>query len=282
MSQLAELAKRIFGQGGVENLKILDTEKRIRGILAGTVMFNTTRAKLVWEHKHFPQYWIPRSSFSQIAVFENDKAVSGIDSSTALIKVNHQSVAALVVPSSFNSELAGYVKVEFNALDQWLEEQSQIIFHATDPFHRVDVLPTGRHIRIEIDGVVLADTGSEGGIISLWETNFPPRWYLPRTAISWQHLVESETHTGCPYKGEASYYHVLINGKKHEDVIWWYRFPIRESTLIQGLLCFYPDKVDMWVDGERTEREADVLAPAKKHIEGSQQATSRHTTGCNC
>ena len=54
---------------------------------------------------------------------------------------------------------------------------------SADPFHRVDVLPTGRHIKIEIDGVVLADTGSEGGVMSLWETNFPGRWYLPRSAV---------------------------------------------------------------------------------------------------
>lgn len=91
---------------------------------------------------------------------------------------------ALVVPSSFNSELAGYVKIEFSKLDQWFEEQSQIIYHPRDPFHRVDVLPTSRHIRIEIDGVVLADTASEGGVMSLWETNLPARWYLPRTAVS--------------------------------------------------------------------------------------------------
>jgi hypothetical protein len=56
-------------------------------------------------------------------------------------------------------------------------------FLHTDPFHRVDILPSGRHVKIEIDGVVLADTGTEGGVMSLWETNFPGRWYLPRTAV---------------------------------------------------------------------------------------------------
>lgn len=129
------------------------------------------------------RYWIPRSSFSEAATFQDDKTISGIDSSTATISVNDQSIPALVVPSSFNGELAGYIKIEFDALDQWLEEQSQIIYHLRDPFHRVDVLPSGRRIKIEVDGVVLADTESEGGVMSLWETNFPPRWYLPRTAV---------------------------------------------------------------------------------------------------
>lgn len=134
------------------------------------------------------RYWIPRSSFSEIATFADDKALSGIDSSTAKIYVREKSIPALMVPSSFNSELAGYVKIEFNALDQWLEEQSQIFIHPRDPFHRVDVLPTSRYIKIEMDGVVLADTASEGGVMSLWETSFPARWYLPRTAVR---VVES-------------------------------------------------------------------------------------------
>ena len=130
------------------------------------------------------RYWVPKSSFTEDATLTDGDPISGIDLSTVKIKVNGQSVPALVVPTNFNSELAGYVKIEFNALDQWLEEQSQILFHPRDPFHRVDVLPTGRHVKIEIDGVLLADTGSEGGVMSLWETNLPPRWYLPRTAVS--------------------------------------------------------------------------------------------------
>ena len=138
------------------------------------------------------------------------------------------------MPDSFDHELAGLVKIDFKALDQWLEEMRCVVFRSqrmdcrycfwdtltdvwlilarlsttqkvylcvlqpltdlknaeslttflhTDPFHRVDVLPSGRHVKIEIDGVVLADTGTEGGVMSLWETNFPGRWYLPRTAV---------------------------------------------------------------------------------------------------
>ncbi len=129
------------------------------------------------------RYWIPRSSVSNAATFTNDKAISGIDSSTAYINVNEKAIPALVVPSSFNRELAGYVKIEFNALDEWLEEQSHVIYHPKDPFHRVDVLPTCRHVRIEIDGTVLADTCSEGGVMSSWKTSFPTRWSLPRATI---------------------------------------------------------------------------------------------------
>ena len=89
------------------------------------------------------------------------------------ININDRSIPALIVPSGFNSELAGYVKTEFNALDQWLE------IH----FSCVNVLPNGRCIKVKVDGVVLADTGSKGRVMSLSEAKFPSRWYLPPTAM---------------------------------------------------------------------------------------------------
>ena len=79
--------------------------------------------------------------------------------------------------------LSDFVKFNFSDLDEWLEEDSQIVYHPRDPYHRIDILPSSRKIRIEIDGVVLADNTNGGGIMSLWETGFPGRWYLPRTAV---------------------------------------------------------------------------------------------------
>lgn len=220
----------------------------------GKYIFDTTNAKLVWEHQYFPWYWIPKADFLDTAKFEEDKPVSGIDSSTSKLSVDGKSIPALVVPDSFNSDLTNHVKVDFKAVDAWYEEQSQILYHPKDPYHRVDILPSGRKVRVEIDGVVLADTGSEGGVKSLWETKFPGRWYLPQTAINWEYLTPSETRTGCPYKGEASYYNAIVNGKEYKDVVWWYPNPTLESVQISGLLCFYPDKVDTWVDGKPIEK----------------------------
>jgi len=255
MSDLADLASKLFNAKLDFRPKIVPTAKRVRGVLNGRYIFDTTDAKLVWEHKYFPQYWIPRSDFSATAKFEDDKPVSGIQSSTSKLSVEGgKPVSTLLVPDSFNSELAGHVKIDFKALDAWYEEQAQVLYHPKDPYHRVDILPSGRKVRVEIDGVCLADTGDEGGVMSLWETNFPGRWYLPRTAIRWEYLTPSETHTGCPYKGEASYYNAVVNGKEHKDVVWWYKNPTLESGQVAGMLCFYPDKVDTWVDGKPIEK----------------------------
>ena len=95
--------------------------------------------------------------------------------------------------------------------------------------------------------------------MSLWETNLPGRWYVPRSAVRWEFLSPSETKTGCPYKGEASYYDAVVDGKEVKDVVWWYPSPIMESALIMGMLCFYPDKVDMWLDGELSSKKKSKL-----------------------
>ncbi|KIW28028.1 uncharacterized protein PV07_07718 [Cladophialophora immunda] len=261
MSDLAELGSKLFSPNPESRPKIVGTEKRVRGVLNGKYIFDTTAAKLVWENGYYPMYWIPKSDFLDAAKFADDKPISGINSSTSTLSVGNKSVPSLIVPDSFNSELVGYVKIDFKALDAWYEEQVQVLYHPKDPYHRVDLLPSGRQVRVEIDGVRLADTGSEGGVMSLWETNFPARWYLPRTAINWEYLTPSDTHTGCPYKGEASYYNAVINGKEVKDVAWWYKNPTQESAGILGMLCFYPNKVDTWVDGKEI---AKIGMPVKK------------------
>jgi len=236
MSRLAELGSKLFHPQASYRPKIVPTQKRIRALLASQWLFSTTSAKLVWEIPYFPQLWIPRSAFTEHATFTEDAAISGIQSSTCKLTLGDKTIAALIVPDSFNSELAGYVKLEFRDLDAWFEEQAQIHYHPKDPFHRVDVLPSGRHVKVTLEGRTLADTGTEGGVMSLWETNFPGRWYVPATAVDFTLLRPSETKTGCPYKGSASYYDAVIDGKEYKDVVWWYENPTVESSAIKGLV----------------------------------------------
>jgi uncharacterized protein (DUF427 family) len=236
MSRLADLGSKLFHPSPSYRPKILDTSRRVRGLLNGQFIFDTTSAKLVWETKYSPEYWIPRVSFLPTASFVEDAAISGIQSSTSKLSVGDKTIPALIVPDAFDTELAGYVKVEFGDLDAWFEEQAQIHYHPMDPFHRVDILPSGRHVKVTLGGKVLADTGSEGGVMSLWETNLPGRFYVPATAVDFSLLRASKTKTSCPYKGEASYYDALIEGKEYKDVVWWYENPTSESATIRGLV----------------------------------------------
>ena len=132
-------------------------------------------------------YWIPSDSYTTYAHIPPPNPIQTVDPSLAQLSsiiTDTKTAPALIVQKTSTSPLSGYMKIPQDSLDEWLEETSRLQFHAKDPYHRVDCLPTDRQIRIEIDGVVLADTAGKGGVMSLWETRFPGRWYLPRSSVS--------------------------------------------------------------------------------------------------
>lgn len=133
----------------------------------------------------------------------------------------------------------------------WYEEALEVHVHARDPHKRVDVVPSDRHVRIELDGHLLAESRRPH---ALFETTLPTRWYLPSEDVRGDLLVPSVTVTRCPYKGAASYWHAQIDGRVHEDIAWTYPEPVIECPRIAGLIAFFNEKVDMTIDGERIER----------------------------
>jgi uncharacterized protein (DUF427 family) len=159
--------------------------------------------------------------------------------------------AARRFSSSPIEELRQAVKLEWNLMDEWLEEDEPVYVHPRDPYTRVDILQSSRHLRVVIDGEVVAESGH---VHALFETGLPTRWYIPLTDIRLDLLVPSETVTHCPYKGSASYWSVELNGTRHEDIVWCYRTPLPESQKIAGLACFYNEKVDIYMDGELEQR----------------------------
>ena len=101
------------------------------------------------------------------------------------------------------------------------------------------------------DGIALATTTSP---LFLLETSLRPRYYLPPTSVNWQVLSKSDTETYCPYKGRANYYNITVNGKEYKDLVWYYQYPTLESAAIAGHLCFYNEKVDIWIDGTKEKQ----------------------------
>jgi uncharacterized protein (DUF427 family) len=129
-------------------------------------------------------------------------------------------------------------------MDAWFEEDEEVFVHARDPYTRVDILASSRHIRVEVDGTTLAETVKP---TLLFETGHPVRYYLPKTDVRMDLLTPSDRVTRCPYKGQAEYW--SLRDADRPDVAWSYRMPLPESQKIAGLICFYPDKVDIYVDG---------------------------------
>ena len=85
----------------------------------------------------------------------------------------------------------------------------------------------------------------------LFETGLPTRYYLPKTHVRMDLLRPTGTESHCPYKGQAEYWSVAVDGHLREDAAWSYPTPLPESERVAGLICFYPDKVDLFVDGAR-------------------------------
>jgi uncharacterized protein (DUF427 family) len=139
-------------------------------------------------------------------------------------------------------DLRGYVAFVWEKLDSWFEEAEEIFAHVRDPYKRIDCIPSSRHVRVTLNGEVVADSTRP---IVLFETGLRPRYYLPKVDVRTELLRDSDTHTRCPYKGTASYYSVEVGGKTYEDIVWYYPQALPESAKIAGgYVCFYDEKVD--------------------------------------
>ena len=134
---------------------------------------------------------------------------------------------------------------------QWFEEAMEVFVHAKDPRTRVDVLPSERHVRVEIAGELVAESRRPH---ALFETTLPTRWYLPVDDVRTDLFEPSSLVTRCPYKGTARYWSVRAGGQLRRDVAWSYPDPIPENPRIAGLICFFNERVELTIDGELQTR----------------------------
>ncbi|KAF5337939.1 hypothetical protein D9758_013085 [Tetrapyrgos nigripes] len=232
-----------------------DSPRRVRVLFGGKVIVDTRKAKLVWEHAWYPQYYFPGSEVSPEFLDSNTKQ-SKPEGTTIYDVVSGNARAqgaATVFPSSHSEPaLAGLTKITFSAMNAWFEEDEQIFGHPKDPYKRVDVLQSSRHVRVEVNGVEVANTHKPR---FLYETELPVRTYIPKTDCRLDLLVPSSLTTACPYKGVANYYNVQLDKDQTvENIVWWYRNPNLECAAINGFVAFYDEKVDVWIDGEKQER----------------------------
>ncbi len=63
--------------------------------------------------------------------------------------------------------------------------------------------------------------------------------YFPANAIKLEYFQKSSTHTVCPWKGQASYYDVVVDGKVNKDAAWYYPDPKPEAANIKDYLAFW-------------------------------------------
>jgi uncharacterized protein (DUF427 family) len=154
--------------------------------------------------------------------------------------------AALRYRDSPIEALRSLVRLDWHAMDAWFEEDEEVYTHARDPYTRIDILASSRHVRIEVDGLIIAESSHP---YLLFETGLRTRYYLPKTDVRLDLLEHTDTVTHCPYKGQAEYWSVRTLVALHPDLAWSYRMPLPESAKIAGMIAFYNEKVDLYVDG---------------------------------
>ncbi len=113
--------------------------------------------------------------------------------------------------------------------------------------HRITITHGDVHVEVTVGGEKVAASDRP---VLLDETGLPTRYYLSREDVRAELLRPSSHTSRCPFKGEASYWSVEVGGKVYENVAWSYEHPIPNAGEIAGLLCFYPERVEMTVGAD--------------------------------
>lgn len=190
-------------------------------MVGGDYVLDTSVAVYYWEHPYYPQYLVPTADIRIDALADDapKPVVDGWD--------DHR-------------------LIRWDKVDRWFEEDEEVFVHPRSPYVRADAVRSARRVRVELDGVVLADAS---GCVIVFETGLPPRYYIDKTAVSWSMLTPSNTVSECPYKGTTTgYWNATINGETTPDIAWSYDFPTQALGPIAGLVAFYDDRASVKVE----------------------------------
>ncbi len=256
---------------GLSGLRYEPTAKRIRAVLGGVTIVDSTRAVLLWEPGRIvPTYAVPVADVrAELAPGPASPImVDGVG--YIMPDLSERPVLTPGIPFTVHTaggesldisadgqerrgaafrlddpQLPEYVVLDFAAFDGWLEEDEPIVAHPRDPFHRIDVLAGSRTVRVLLDGEMLAESSRP---TLLFETLLPTRFYLPRDDVRAE-LVPSAHRSFCAYKGEASYLSVVVGGRPVPDLVWTYPAPLNDAAHVRDLVCFFDERVDVVLDG---------------------------------
>jgi uncharacterized protein (DUF427 family) len=249
-------------------LRFHPTGKRVRALVGGAVVVDSTQALVVWEPRRIvPSYAVPVAdvvgSLTPIEIAPGAARPVSIGDGPPVLDPRTRfsfhttpgqafdiSTGASTRPGAAfvpaDPDLGGAAILDFDAFDEWREEDELLLGHARDPFKTVDTRRSSRHVVVEIDGVVVADTSRS---TMLFETHLPTRYYVPRDDVRMDLLTPTDATTVCAYKGRARYWTATAGDVTVPDVAWSFEEPHNYATAVQDLICFYNERVDITVDG---------------------------------
>jgi uncharacterized protein (DUF427 family) len=232
--------------------------RRVRVFFGGEAVADSTSSRYLFETGHLPVYYFPPPDVRFGLLSETSQRTASPylgEASCYSVSAGGKTVAnaawAYPKPPPSAAEIAGYVAFSWEAADAWYEEDDEVFVHPRDPYHRVDVLNSSRHVQVKAGEVLVADSHRPR---LLFETGLPVRYYLPKLDVRQDLLIPSERRTRCPYKGEAVYWSFEAGGWLLEDVAWSYPAPIPEAPKVENLIAFFNEKLDIVVDGIMQDR----------------------------
>jgi uncharacterized protein (DUF427 family) len=228
--------------------------RRMSVELGGSMIARSDEAVILFEPARYPVAYFPIGDIDQSVLkpSEHESTHSDLGRTTWFNVVGGDSETMQrgawqhVDPPAQAAALRDTVAFAWHAMDAFYEEDERILGHAADPYHRIDIRRTSRHLVVRQHDRDVADTHAP---LVLYESGFAPRWYVSRADIAAEAMSAIEGQTFCPYKGLASYYDI----GETRTAAWSYRAPFEEVARIADLVSFYPEKLTITIDGEKLE-----------------------------
>jgi uncharacterized protein (DUF427 family) len=229
--------------------------RRMRAVLSGETVLDSRRGIVLWETGAFPAYYYPLEDIRQ-DLLEPSPGTPPRWS----VRAGDRLVKDCIISSPLRADgkelLPGFVtfhqahgpQTDPKAMDYWFEEDEPLGVSPRDPYHRVDVRSSSRHIVVRHQGQVVAESSRPK---LMFETGNPIRYYLPLADVRTELLRKSEFVSACPYKGDGQHWHLSAGGDTVEDAAWSLPHPFPEGLAAADHVCFYPGKIDVEVDGTR-------------------------------
>ncbi|UUP15724.1 DUF427 domain-containing protein [Nitratireductor thuwali] len=234
--------------GTRQHLSFEPSPKRIRAIVGDEAVADSVDAVLLLEKGHMPVYYFPRrdvrldlmerTDHATHCPFKGDASYWNVRIGTKRLENAAWSYES---PTPESDQIKGHVAFYWDRLDRRFEEDEEVFGHPRDPYHRIDVRPSSREVKVVFAGQTVARTHRA---LYLFETGLPTRYYIPPGDVRSEFLVPSQRTSICPYKGTASYWSLKVDDEAAENAVWAYENPLPECPRIKGHFCFYPEQVE--------------------------------------